>query len=62
MLSPCIISKAKYALGLKLKKPLNSKKCSLRYWREVLTILSGSKITLDEQFVTQSYYELICRV
>ncbi|GAB3931839.1 hypothetical protein [Larkinella terrae] len=31
-LAPCIISKAMYALKLKVKKPNNKKKCSNEYW------------------------------
>ena len=37
--SPSVISKAKYALGLKKVKPVNQKKCSTEYWLEVLTAL-----------------------
>ncbi|MBO9595007.1 MAG: hypothetical protein J7599_19035 [Niabella sp.] len=39
-LSPCIVSKAKYALGLKSIKPTNNKTCSLEYWEKVVAILS----------------------
>jgi|GEM_PF-2746676 len=41
MLSPCIISWAKFALNIKSDKPKNSKKCSIAYWRDTIdTILS----------------------
>ncbi|MFZ4796945.1 MAG: hypothetical protein ACOYMA_05590 [Bacteroidia bacterium] len=62
MISPCIISKAKYALDIKPIKPQNSKKCSLNYWSEVLNILavsSNSKIIIDEQFILKKFEELI---
>lgn len=35
--SPCICSKAKYALGLKKVKPVNARTCSTEYWVEVIT-------------------------
>lgn len=41
-LSPCIVSKAKYALGLKSTKPANSKTCSFEYWQKVIAILVKS--------------------
>lgn len=37
--SPSVISKAKYALGLKKVKPENQKKCSAEYWLEIVTEL-----------------------
>lgn len=37
--SPCIISKAKYALGLKKARPTNQKVCSQEYYIEVVTAL-----------------------
>ena len=39
-ISPCISSKAKYALRLKNKKSTNYKKCSLDYWIKVIETLS----------------------
>jgi len=35
-LSPCVISWAKYALGIKNIEPQNSKKCSKNYWIRVI--------------------------
>ena len=35
-LSPCVISWAKYALGIKNIKPQNLKKCSMNYWIRVI--------------------------
>jgi hypothetical protein len=34
--SPCICSKAKYALGISNKHISNKKKCSTQYWNEVI--------------------------
>lgn len=34
--NPSIISKARYALGLKKEKPANKKKCSTAYWEELV--------------------------
>ncbi len=34
--NPSIISKARYALGLKKEKPTNKKKCSPEYWDELV--------------------------
>lgn len=34
--SPCICSKAKYALGIENKHVMNKKKCSAQYWNEVV--------------------------
>lgn len=38
-LSPCIVSKAKYALGLKSIRPMNNKTCSPEYWEKVIGTL-----------------------
>ena len=38
-LSPCVISWAKYALEIKIKKPKNSKKCSQKYWFKIIDYL-----------------------
>lgn len=39
-LSPCICSYARFALGLKLLRPQNNKKCSYNYWLRVINHLS----------------------
>ena len=36
-LNPSIISKARYALGLKKEKPANQRTCSPEYWNELVT-------------------------
>jgi len=33
-LSPCIVSKMKHALGLKLERPINKKRCCKQYWEQ----------------------------
>ena len=48
-LSPCVISWAKYALGIKNIKPKNSKKCSNNYWIRVIDDL----IKLHPNFYNQ---------
>lgn len=37
-LSPCIVAKARYALGLS-NRPTNSKKCSVDYWNRVINTI-----------------------
>jgi hypothetical protein len=39
-ISPCIVSKAKYALNLKKNKPFNTKICSYEYWCKVIDTFS----------------------
>ena len=41
-ISPCIITKARYALGVTNRIPTNQKKCSLNYWEEVVEIIGTS--------------------
>lgn len=38
-LAPCIVCKAKYALRISLRIPLNTRKCSQEYWNKVVTRL-----------------------
>lgn len=60
-LSPCIVSKAKYALGLKSIKPTNNKICSLEYWERVINTLAKSNLLTKEQIAAaiMRYSELI---
>jgi len=37
-LNPSIISKVRYALGLKKEKPANQRTCTQDYWNELVTI------------------------
>lgn len=39
--SPCIVSKAKFALKLTEIKPVNNKVCSYEYWCAVIATLSS---------------------
>jgi len=36
-LNPSIISKVRYALGVKKEKPTNQRTCSPEYWNELVT-------------------------
>ena len=40
-ISPCILSKARYALRLKEGRPINTKTCSYTYWCKVLETLTN---------------------
>jgi hypothetical protein len=39
-ISPCIIAKVKYKLGVTSKIPKNTKNCSDAYWNEVMSIVA----------------------
>lgn len=39
-ISPCIAAKAKYALNLTSKKPINNKICGIDYWCKVIDTFS----------------------
>lgn len=60
-LSPCIVSKAKYALGLKPTRPINNKLCSPEYWERVINILAKSNLLKKDQIAAaiMRYSELI---
>lgn len=47
-ISPCILSKGRFALGLKDSRPTNTKRCSLRYWIRVIDTLCASNNIQDE--------------
>jgi len=47
--NPSIVSKARYALGLKKEKPANAKKCSADYWLEVVAALGKHYRVKKEQ-------------
>ena len=40
-ISPCIVAKAKWALGLTEKKPINKKTCSQEYWNGIIDHLAN---------------------
>jgi hypothetical protein len=40
-ISPCIATKAKFALNLKQNKPTNTKTCSYDYWCKVIETFSS---------------------
>lgn len=39
-ISPCIAAKAKFALNLTKREPINTKKCSYQYWCKVIDTFS----------------------
>ena len=45
-LSPCIVAKARYALGLS-NRPTNSKKCSVDYWNRVINAILLQNARVD---------------
>ena len=48
-ISPCIAAKAKYALNLSQTKPRNNKRCSFKYWVDVIeTIASLNNLSLSK--------------
>lgn len=42
-ISPCIAAKAKFALNLTEKNPVNTKPCSYDYWCKVIETFSSQK-------------------
>ena len=61
-ISPCIVSKAKFALKLKNIEPKNCKKCSLEYWINTintLCTLSEIKNNNRRKEAINKYEELI---
>lgn len=35
-IAPCIVAKARFALGITPNRPMNSKPCSVNYWHKVV--------------------------
>ena len=61
-ISPCILSKAQFALGLKATRPINVKRCSRIYWSRVVDFLCELNNIHDEQVRRRAidrYNELI---
>ena len=54
-ISPCILSQIKYALGLKTKNPSNNKKCSNKYWNEILILVA------EKNFISHDKYKSILK-
>ncbi len=52
-ISPCIVSKARFALKLNQLKPVNNKACSYEYWCAVIATLS-SRHNLPNQTVEEA--------
>jgi hypothetical protein len=61
-IAPCISSKAKYALNLKFTQPNNIKKCSKKYWIDVIESLCIKHKVIDQSLnksAIEKYDELI---
>lgn len=55
LLSPCIVSKAKFALGLENWYTGNDKTCSPEYWIKVLTLIAQqSRIKISKNRFLQA--------
>jgi hypothetical protein len=52
-ISPCIASKARYALGLKSIEPRNSKGCSSSYWERTVQRI-GDLNRLDSDIIEKA--------
>src|SRR5947207_1857122 len=50
-IAPCIISKAKYALGLTTVLPINIKRCSDKYWNESVEIIGNANDKTDSEIL-----------
>ena len=48
-ISPCILSKVKFALGIKSDMPLNKKRCSEEYWDKVVDYIGKINGKSDDQ-------------
>jgi hypothetical protein len=48
-ISPCILSKVRFALGMKIMRPENDKRCSQIYWSRVVDFLCVSNNIIDGQ-------------
>ena len=59
-ISPCIVSKARYELGLKYQKPNNKNKCSESYWkRAVETVAKTNDIKTEKITKAVNNFKLI---
>lgn len=60
-IAPCIISKARFALGAKTIKPANQKPCSQNYWDKVIDTLCENEPTLksNKEKAKEMYNQLI---
>lgn len=47
-ISPCIVSKIRFALGLKVDKPNNKKTCSREYWEKAIKSVSKKYSVNDD--------------
>jgi hypothetical protein len=60
-ISPCIVSKAKFALGLKKDIPKNTKRCSNEYWKRAVKSVS-KKYSLNDELKIESAINLYDKI
>lgn len=53
-LSPCIVAKARYALGITTNEPANNKWCTQAYWNKVLEVVGSAHNVSDHKIVSAS--------
>lgn len=53
-LSPCICSKARYALRIKTEKPKNKKRCSRSYWERTVKAIAKKHDYITEDQVIKA--------
>lgn len=60
-IAPCVISKARFALGAKTNKPTNQKRCSKIYWDNAIDTLCeiDPKLNPNKQNAKEMYNQLI---
>jgi len=60
-IAPCIISKARFALGAKTTKSTNQKRCSQHYWNKVIDTLCENEPSLNpkRESAKEMYNQLI---
>jgi hypothetical protein len=58
--SPCIASKARYALGTKINIPTNTKLCSKNYWERVIETICNKhpNLTVNQQSAKEMYNQI----
>lgn len=62
-ISPCILSKVRYATGIKEVNPTNKKKCSHLYWEKVInTFLMNNLITTHQALLAKNMYNQIFNI
>lgn len=61
-ISPCILSKARFALNLTAKRPVNNKTCSFSYWKSVIdTLVKQKRLTIKTKLQASKRYNDIIK-